>query len=116
VDRDADQVREPVSADAPKVAAERRHVWHLFVCLHPQRDRIRKELEALGVHTGLHYPIPLHLQQAYAHLGGRPGDFPVAEKIGAECFTLPLFAEMTHQQQDHVVDSLTHVLQEVAWQ
>ena len=99
----------------PEVGFDRRHVWHLYVALHPERDRIRTELEAAGIHTGLHYPIPLHLQKAYQHLGGRAGDYPVAEKIANECFTLPLFAEMTTQQQDAVVDALNNVLHEVAW-
>jgi dTDP-4-amino-4,6-dideoxygalactose transaminase len=85
-------------------------VWHLFVCLHPERDRIRAELEQLGIQTGLHYPIPLHLQKAYAHLGYKQGDFPVSERVGRECFTLPLFPEMTAQQQDAVVEGLRKVL------
>jgi dTDP-4-amino-4,6-dideoxygalactose transaminase len=102
--------------DLPQVAPERRHVWHLFVTLHPDRDRIRRELEAAGIHTGLHYPIPLHLQKAYAHLGHHAGDFPVTEKVANQCMTLPLFAEMTHAQQDAVVDALTQILNEVAWQ
>ena len=51
--------------------------------LHPQRDRIRRELEARGIQTGLHYPIPVHLQAAYAHLEHRQGDFPIAERVAA---------------------------------
>ena len=90
----------------------RRHVWHLYVALHPERDRIRTELEARGIHTGLHYPIPLHLQKAYESLGYREGDFPVTERVARECFTLPLFAEMTAAQQTAVVDALTDVLGE----
>ena len=97
----------------PTEGEGRRHVWHLFVVTHPDRDRIRAELEARGIHTGLHYPIPLHLQKAYEHLRYREGDFPVAERIGRECFTLPLFAEMTAAQQTAVVDALTDVLSEV---
>jgi dTDP-4-amino-4,6-dideoxygalactose transaminase len=100
----------------PTEAADRQSSWHLYVVLHPQRDRVREQLEARGIQTGLHYPIPLHLQQAYVHLGGRAGDFPVAERIGRECITLPLFAEMTPEQQDAVVANLIAVLEEVAWQ
>ena len=100
----------------PKELSYRRHVWHLYVALHRDRDRIRQELQSRGIHTGLHYPIPLHLQKAYKHLGLHEGQFPVAERIGRECITLPLYAEMTTAQQDHVVDALTEVLtqQEVA--
>ena len=99
----------------PAEAPGRRHVWHLFVALHPERDRIRRELEARVIHTGLHYPIPLHLQKAYRHLGYGPGEFPVAERIGRECLTLPLFPEMTIRQQDAVIEELTDVLREVTW-
>jgi dTDP-4-amino-4,6-dideoxygalactose transaminase len=94
----------------PTELSGRRHVWHLYVSQHPQRDRVRSELEARGVQTGLHYPIPLHLQKAYRHLGYKEGDFPVAERIGRECLTLPLFPEMTAQQQTAVADALAEVL------
>ena len=87
----------------PVEASGRRHVWHLFVVLHPEREHIRRKLEAESIQTGLHYPIPLHLQNAYKHLGYGAGDFPVAERIGRECLTLPLFPEMTEAQQDTVV-------------
>lgn len=97
----------------PEQAADRYHAWHLFVARHPQRDRIRQELEARGVHTGLHYPIPLHLQKAYRHLGHVLGDFPVAEQIGRECLTLPLYPEMATRQQDAVVQALHDVLTEL---
>jgi dTDP-4-amino-4,6-dideoxygalactose transaminase len=96
--------------ELPVRREDRRHVWHLFVARHPKRDRIREELEKRGIQTGLHYPIPLHLQKAYQHLGYRQGDFPVAERIGRECFTLPLFPEMTAQQQAAVVGALEEVV------
>jgi len=94
----------------PDVGPGRRHAWHLFVVLHSGRDRLRSELEVRGVQTGLHYPIPLHLQKAYRHLGYREGAFPVAERIGRECLTLPLFPGMTVRQQDAVVDALEEIL------
>lgn len=100
-----------LSLNVPIEAEGRRHVWHLFVATHPERDRIRNELQARGVHTGLHYPIPLHLQKAYKHLGYREGDFPVSERVGRECLTLPLFAEMTAVQQDAVVEALKETLE-----
>jgi dTDP-4-amino-4,6-dideoxygalactose transaminase len=94
----------------PAEAPGRRHAWHLFVVLHPERDRLRRGLEAGGIHTGLHYPIPLHLQRAYQHLGYRAGDFPVAERIGRECLSLPLFPEMTVRQQDAVIEAVSDEL------
>jgi dTDP-4-amino-4,6-dideoxygalactose transaminase len=94
----------------PLEAPGRRHVWHLFVALHPERDCLRAALEADGIHTGLHYPIPLHMQKAYANLGYQPGAFPVSERIGRECFSLPLYPELTDEQQDAVVASLRRAL------
>ncbi|MBI3469482.1 MAG: DegT/DnrJ/EryC1/StrS family aminotransferase [Planctomycetes bacterium] len=94
----------------PTEAAASRHVWHLFVCLHPERDRLRQELETRGVHTGLHYPVPVHLQEAYASLGHNAGDFPVAEQVARQCFTLPLYPELTAGQQERVVEALWSLL------
>ena len=94
----------------PAEAAQRRHVWHLFVALHPERDRLRAGLEARGIQTGLHYPVPLHLQQAYRDLGHVAGDFPVAERVARECLTLPLFPEMTCEQQEAVVEAIKDTL------
>jgi dTDP-4-amino-4,6-dideoxygalactose transaminase len=96
----------------PAEAPGRASAWHLFVALHPERDRIRHELEARGIQTGLHYPIPVHLQDAYRHLGHRPGDFPVAERIGRECLSLPMFPEMTERQQGRVIEALCDILDE----
>ena len=92
--------------DLPYARPDREHVWHLFVVRHPNRDQIRAELEGRGIQTGLHYPVPVHLQPAYRDLGHEPGDFPVAERVGRECFTLPLYPEMTDEQQDAVIAAL----------
>jgi len=94
----------------PVTAAGRGHVWHLYVILHPERDRLRDALAARNVQTGLHYPKPLHLQQAYAHLGYQVGQFPVAERTASQCLTIPLYPEMTDAQQDAVVDALGDAL------
>jgi dTDP-4-amino-4,6-dideoxygalactose transaminase len=94
----------------PREAAGRRHVWHLFVVLHPQRDRIRRELDARGIPTGLHYPVPVHLQDAYSHLDHKEGDFPIAERVARDCFSLPLYPEMTDAQQDQVIKALHEIL------
>jgi dTDP-4-amino-4,6-dideoxygalactose transaminase len=97
----------------PMEANGRRHVWHLFVAHHAQRGRIRIELEQRRIHTGLHYPVPVHLQRAYAFLGHQRGDFPVAERVARECLTLPLYPEMTLTQQDQVILALREILAEV---
>jgi len=94
----------------PRVRGDSEPVWHLFVVLHPERDRLRAELEDRGIQTGLHYPVPVHLQPAYRGLGYEPGDFPVSERVARECFTLPLYPEMTEGQQDAVVAALADVV------
>ncbi|MCC7335958.1 MAG: DegT/DnrJ/EryC1/StrS family aminotransferase [Pirellulaceae bacterium] len=90
----------------PQVAPNRRHAWHLFVLLHPGRLRIRQFLEARGIQTRMHYPIPLHLQKAFADLGHRPGDFPVSERVANECFSLPISPGLTQEQQSRIGDAL----------
>jgi dTDP-4-amino-4,6-dideoxygalactose transaminase len=97
----------------PVTAAGRGHVWHLYVILHSERDRLREALAARNVQTGLHYPKPLHLQQAYANLGYQAGDFPVTERVSSQCLTIPLYPEMTEAQQDAVVDALADALKEI---
>ncbi len=72
--------------------------YHLFVVRHPRRDALMAALKERGVGTLIHYPIPLHLQPAFAHLGGRAGDFPEAEAAAATILSLPLYPEMTDGQ------------------
>ena len=74
------------------------------------RDTVRQRLAEAGVESGIHYPVPLHLQPAYAHLGYRAGDFPVAERLAAEILSLPMFPEITDEQQDEVVSALAAAL------
>lgn len=80
--------------------------WHLFVVRHPRRDELRAHLEAQGVGTGLHYPVPLHLQKCYASLGYKEGNLPVAEAAARECLSLPIYPELTDAQVDYVATSV----------
>ncbi len=80
---------------------------HLFVVCTTQRDQLRLHLQAKGIGSDIHYPIPPHLQKAYAHLGFAKGDFPVAESICDTVLSLPLWPGMTKQQVDYVVDAVT---------
>lgn len=73
-------------------------VFHLFTVNLPQRDALAAWLTQNNIETGVHYPVPLHLQPAFSDLGYRKGDFPVAERIARETLSLPIFAEMTDQQ------------------
>jgi dTDP-4-amino-4,6-dideoxygalactose transaminase len=83
-----------------------RPVYHLYVARVAARDRLRQHLAAGGIDTGIHYPTPLHLLKAYEHLGFRPGDFPVAEQAAAEVLSLPMFPELTRDQQQRVATRL----------
>jgi dTDP-4-amino-4,6-dideoxygalactose transaminase len=82
----------------PREQPYARAVYHLFVVRHPRRDALAAALKERGIGTLIHYPIPLHLQPAFAALGGRAGDFPVAEKAAAEILSLPLYPEMSDDQ------------------
>lgn len=86
----------------PREAVGCESAYHLYVVRHPRRDDLKKHLEANKIGCALHYPLPLHLQKAYASLGHRPGDFPVAEKAARECLTLPIYPELTDAQIQRV--------------
>jgi dTDP-4-amino-4,6-dideoxygalactose transaminase len=90
----------------PTELTDRDHVWHLFVVMHPERNRLQSELSTAGISTGLHYPIPVHLQAAYAHLGHSAGDFPVSEQIANECLSLPMYPELRPEQIGSVASAL----------
>jgi dTDP-4-amino-4,6-dideoxygalactose transaminase len=82
------------------------HVYHLYVIEVEQRDRIADELRDRGIQTGIHYPIPMHLQPAYAELNLGRGAFPRTEVAAQRVLSLPMFAELTDEQIDRVVDAL----------
>ena len=75
--------------DTPGLLPGNRHTYHLYVIGSPQRDRIKEHLERNRVGCGVYYPVPLHLQQAFHHLGYREGDFPVAERAARELLAIP---------------------------
>jgi len=82
------------------------HVYHLYVIHTVHRDALVKHLLTRDIHTGLHYPIPLHLQQAYKQMSGRKGDFPVTEQQAERGLSLPMYAELTTEQIDYVCTSI----------
>jgi dTDP-4-amino-4,6-dideoxygalactose transaminase len=92
--------------ELPVERAGGRHVYHLYVVKSKRRDALQKYLNEKGIATGLHYPIPLHMQPAYKSLGYHVGDFPVSEQVGRECLSFPVFAEITEAQLKYVVTEI----------
>ena len=90
----------------PVEASYAKHVYHLFEVRVQNRESLINYLKQRGIDTGLHYPIPLHLQQAYTYLGYKKGDYPIAEKCCSEILSLPIFPEMTDQQLEYVSQSM----------
>lgn len=90
----------------PKMSKEGENVYHIFPVLCEERDRLKEYLEDNDIKTLIHYPIPMHLQEAYKDLGYKEGDFPLAEKIAREELSLPLFVGMGDEEIDYVIDVL----------
>ena len=93
----------------PEEQAYASAVYHLFVVRHPRREALRTALRERGVATLVHYPTPLHLQPAFASLGGRPGDLPVAERAAGEVLSLPLYPELTDAQAEAVAAAVCEI-------
>jgi dTDP-4-amino-4,6-dideoxygalactose transaminase len=91
---------------APKEAADRTHVFHLYVLRVKNRDAMLKTLAERGVNCAIHYPVPLHLQEAYSSLGIRPGSLPVSERCAQEIISLPMFPELTAADIEKVVSEI----------
>ena len=91
-----------VVSPAP-AAADSDHVYHLFVVRSAERDALRDHLDARGIASAIHYPTPIHLQPAYAGLGLRAGDLPVAERLAGENCSLPIFPAITDEQIAEIV-------------
>ena len=87
-------------------------VYHLYVIQADNRDELKKYLEEKGILSGLHYPVPLHLQEAYGFLGYKKGDFPFAEKTAKRILSLPMYPELTEEQIDYVCSSIKDFLKQ----
>ena len=94
------------SVGTPSSAAGVEHVYHLYVIETDRRDDVQQQLRAKEIATGIHYPIPVHLQDACAHLGYRVGDFPVTERAAQRMLSLPMYPELTGAQIDYVSDAV----------
>ena len=97
---DVDQVKTPVEADYSH------SVFHLYVILAENRDNLLKYLTECEIGVGLHYPLPIHMQKAYSHLGYKKGDFPVTESVANKLLSLPLFPEIRQEQIEFVVEKI----------
>lgn len=82
------------------------HVYHQFVVRAERRDELRLALHSRGIASAVYYPVPLHLQPAFAYLGHREGDFPLAERASREVLALPIFPELSEAQQDRIVAAI----------
>ncbi|MGB9181835.1 MAG: DegT/DnrJ/EryC1/StrS family aminotransferase [Pyrinomonadaceae bacterium] len=82
------------------------HIYHLYVVQRDARDELQKRLTEAGVQTGIHYPVPIHLQPAYASLGHKAGDFPESERQAERVLSLPMFPELTDEQIMRVVEAI----------
>ena len=100
--RDYDQLLAGSNVVTPVQLADRRHVYHIYAVRSSDRDALQKQLQADQIHTGLHYPIPVHLQEAHRDLGYKAGDFPLSEAAAREVLSLPMFPEMTTAQVETV--------------
>jgi dTDP-4-amino-4,6-dideoxygalactose transaminase len=91
------------------------HIYHLFIIESDLRNELQKHLSDAGIHTNIHYPIPIHLQKAYEDLGHKEGDFPHAEQAAKRMLSLPMFPELTKVQIDRVADSIKEFFDKNEW-
>ncbi len=98
-----------VAVQTPVEMSYARHVYHVYAVRTPKRDLLQEALQAQGIQTGIHYPIPVHLQRAYAEFGYGVGDFPVTERVSQELLSLPMYPELTQEQQNQVVQAVRQV-------
>jgi dTDP-4-amino-4,6-dideoxygalactose transaminase len=98
--------------DLPDEKSYARHVYHVYGIRTRQRDVLQQRLHSRGIQTGIHYPIPVHLQEAYSDLGYKPGDFPNSEQVAVEELSLPMYPELSDEQikiTSTAVQESTHV-------
>lgn len=92
------------------------HIYHLFIIETDYRDRLQQHLEDKGIQTGVHYPKPIHLQEAFRDLGYGPGDFPVAERLATRMLSLPMYPELTSSQIEQVAEETKRYFEQRAQQ
>ena len=95
-----------LGVETPKVRPGSTHIYHLFVIRCEERDGLKGHLQKRGVSTGIHYPVPPHLQPAYSQLGYKRGAFPVTERLVGEILSLPMFPSIRTDEIDYVCESI----------
>lgn len=101
----------PLGVRVPSEFPDSESVWHCYVIEVADRDLIRSRLLDHGIETGMHYPIPIHLQPAYRHLGYTEGAFPVSEGFARRCISLPISPDLTDEQRQHVIDAVKNAIE-----
>jgi dTDP-4-amino-4,6-dideoxygalactose transaminase len=94
------------SCRRPAPPATDRHVYHVYAVAVSERDALRQSLSDRGIETGIHYPVPVHLQAAYRDLGYRAGDLPVAEALAKQFLSLPIYPELQPSQVEEIARAL----------
>jgi dTDP-4-amino-4,6-dideoxygalactose transaminase len=95
----------------PVTLGKNYHVFNQYTLRVPERDRLKQHLDAAGIGNAIYYPLPLHLQECFADLGGRRGDLPIAEQLAQEAISIPVFPELTESERARVVSTLLEFYQ-----
>jgi dTDP-4-amino-4,6-dideoxygalactose transaminase len=108
------RVLAPLAEEMVLPVQSERSVYHLYVVRHLRREALQTHLAGQGIGTAIHYPIPLHLQNAYRDLGYRSGDFPVSEKLASEILSLPMYPNLKLDQQERIAESISKFVSQQA--
>jgi dTDP-4-amino-4,6-dideoxygalactose transaminase len=100
------ELLEAIGIECPQEAPDTRHVFHIYAIRIPEREQLQQELQAAGIGTAIHYPIPVHLQKSFTHLGYKAGDFPVSEGLANTVLSLPMYPEMSETHISEVIEAL----------
>jgi dTDP-4-amino-4,6-dideoxygalactose transaminase len=108
-----DELLADSTVKTPTVMPYSHHVYHIYAVRTNQRETLQQKLNEQGIQTGIHYPIPVHLQTGYADLGYKLGDFPNSELVAKEVLSLPMYAELSSGQVKTVATALQSVVEGV---
>jgi len=106
---------EGIGVVLPQTGPCAEHVYHLYVIQAPKRDRLLELLRARGILAGVHYPVPIHLQEAYRTRGLGPGSFPVTDMVASRVLSLPMYPELVREQVERVTDAISEIAHEAGW-